>query len=610
VSQQVLIHKPPAVDPSLKFLSPSDVACYVQRVNGTFGTGGQQEGIFEHKKFKRIPTFPIGKYENYVEKVQKVRLSNGEIVCPGSKPSISAADSLVLSGLRQTRRSHKVSHGSKILMNLHFDKAALFIDKYFFCVDPTPQLQYVMESMGIFDYDTYFDQGKEFHHLVCESEDHFSEIFRPNVKGDRWNPYMRYQSARSSGSIQCSKLMLLSGVFGDVMKSDHEPVFMDYTLTYPSEVDLLLLDPSCREDIIKRMHRCFSKFFNEYCTHFLLDVDQMDLLGASQSLHLWSTAVPLLPHAHHHAIIPHFGYFNIKKEYRLQLDELHEDLYSDVDSCIVSLQPESNNFKHREYSPRVDGVYYSKPDKQFKPERVLKDKLRYDDLCLELSGKVSESLGFELLNWVSSKAPVDVLFIKRLWSACVSEEFHDIITLSDNFLLDVHVNFIPVSQRQRLLHKLQYKTRPPVLDLDMFFRKADGVIVGYDQLDPDALVRYLRSCFVSAVLSENIPAARRFESLLNKAEKIVEQFSAEDLFEWCKFLCFWNTNTRVYGFWRRLQWYMLDRLIDPVLVYSRICPICGGSITPVRHVSRICIDSLVIRTSHGFTVFDLVGGDG
>ena len=544
--KQLLLHpEEKKEDPSLKFVSPADLAYYIERVSGTH--------VFSAE-------------------------------------------------FRSSR-----------VLNAHFDKAALVVDKYFPCVDPTRQLEYIFESMGVFDYDTYFEGGKEFNHLICEhtndetGEKHVSEVFRQNVKGDRLNPYMRYLSSKSCGSQQCSKLMLLAGIHSYDLEYEREPVFVDFTLTYPSEVDVLLLDPSKRDKVISRMQKCYRRFFKMYSAEFGLSDDRY--LGASQSLHLWSSTAPFLPNAHHHVLTTHFSYSKVDLNSRLDIDVNNVDLYSEIESCIVKTYPESNNFKHRDYTPEVDGVVFAAPDRQFKPERVLVDREHYDGVLVDLSTRLRSSLGFESLRWYSDRVPVHAARIRWLWSECVKHVFKDFFKFGEEMLFDVHVNFIPVSQRERLLHKLQYKTRPPVLDLDLFFRKAEGIITGYDEFDINAAISHLRSCFVSAALADNVPAARRYESLLNKAEKLSD-VSESDWVEWCKFLCFWVTDTRVYGCWRRLKWFMLDRLVDPVLVYDRICPVCGGRLTPVRHVSRICIDSIIVRTSSGFHVYDLVGGDG
>jgi len=500
---------------------------------------------------------------------------------------------------------YKCSFGSEKLKNAHISRSTLLIDKYFQCVSPDPQLQYVFESVGVMDYDTYFGFGGDFKQFVCRNEHtdgHLTEVFRPNVSGDRWNPYIRYKSSSVCGSQQCSKLMLLSGLRHKI-ESDHNIVFNDLVLTYPFEVSIQLLDLPIRDEIITRMHACAKRFFDKlqriYC-------DPIECVGGSQSLHLCSSEIPVFPHAHHHFIFPHFKYKRVQNQYRLDIEELNSDLYDRARSCMS----ESTYIAKVPVGKRFGGMdlkTYGKREVR-KITRTLLDEITYNEVVEELSYRLSDQLGFTPLDWSDEAFTLDHVAIKSWWTKIVKREFKDF--WNGDRTLDVKLSYVPVQQRERLLHKLQYKTRPPVLDLDLFFRKCDGVIPSHNQCDINAILDYLRHKFVESVMREYTDSASKYEALLNKCEYIANTITMDQLFEFIKFTAFRSTETRVYGFWWKLKRYMIDSIVDPVLLYTKICPICGGELSLVQKLDKIAIDSIIIRGSSDFSVYDLVGGDG
>jgi hypothetical protein len=153
---------------------------------------------------------------------------------------------------------------------------------------------------------------------------------------------------------------------------------------------------------------------------------------------------------------------------------------------------------------------------------------------------------------------------------------------------------------------LQYATRPPVGDLDSFFKKCDGVVNGYqpDDLNPDAAVGFVRSKFVDAALSDNVRLVTKYDSMLDKIQLLVQDHDASDFFSWLQFLSTWSTETRIAGFWSYIKRYMIDpdRLFT---VIDEVCPVCGDRITSVERVAYPVVDHIIIRGRRKFMIVDL-----
>ena len=170
----------------------------------SFRSLGDLVGYFKHlsgnktKKSKNRSTFSNA---NDSQKMQKMSLSNDQTIPNDEQTTFQDTDSVVLSGLRQTRGSHPIecTFGDSLLVGSHLGKSSLFIDKYLDCSIPDIQLEFLFESQGIADYSAYLDPSREFKHCICSnselsasSEDIISELFIPNVKGDHFNPYIRF----------------------------------------------------------------------------------------------------------------------------------------------------------------------------------------------------------------------------------------------------------------------------------------------------------------------------------------------------------------------------------------------------------------------------------
>lgn len=508
---------------------------------------------------------------------------------------------------------------SSTLIDTHKGKSVFLVDKYVNCAIPSVSLEFLLESQNIWNYNAGLNG---FTHRICVNEDVISEIFSPNIKGEHFNPYKRFQSCCSSASRSCSDLLDLAGLEPvNISELDpHDNIFLDIVCTFPSEIDMLLLNEKYRSrsvyktskngkrtsqldilefNFIDRMNRCRKSFFNELNEIFTYK-DPEQLLGLSSSLHVWSSSVPLLPNAHIHNIVPFFTY--IKDRLRTpELISLAPELLESV--CFVEYGEKrvvSNTKSSGSLGFNISHISTEKYKQKF---IINVDK--YKALRLSLSNQLKEQLGFSPCVWSDPNFPVDIDLIKKLWSKCVKSEFSE-FNFEQDIVFDVHVAFISWKHKSKLLHALQYKTRPPVLDLDLFFKRFEGVdiVEGYNSINLDPVFDRLYYDLEVAVKCSNYPDINRLESLLQKLKSVTDTYSKEDIYSWLQFLSTWVTDTRVYGFWKHIKRYILDPEHE-LLVEQSICPICNGVISTIRNVKFCMVDSVIVRSRNRFSIFNV-----
>ena len=526
-----------------------------------------------------------------------------------------------------------VNFSSEELRSCHTGKSIWLIEKYLNCSIPCSDLEFLFESQGISAFEAYLDPDLNFTQLICNSntnEEVFSEIFRLNISGDHFNPYIRYKSCLSSASRTCSKLMDLAGLeIPNIEELDpHKNIFLDIVCTFPKIVDYYLINPDCRSrsshktskngkntsqlevkplNFIDRMNICRKRFFEEIDRLFTYN-DPNQFLGCNSSLHIWGSEVPVLPNCHVHNIIPFFSYD--KKPKRFPILESIQVNDPDLLKCVQIL--EYNSCRSKSFEADSGGgekISHSKTsisfgDKKYKSSFIV-DKDKYKLLRLRISSSLRESLNFTPCTWYTSTKPVDIDKLRELWSDIVYNEFQDIM---DNWvLLNIYVNFIDHYEKSKLLHKLQYKIRPPVLDLDLFFKKCLNVVNGHNSINTGKVLDYLNYKLTVAIKCSNTPDIERYESLLSKAEEIFSNYSDQAILDWLRFLSVWVTDTRVYGFWRNIKRYLLDPEHE-ILIEEVICPLCNSSIFSSNTKVRSCIvDHIVIRNRSKFLIYNVKG---
>lgn len=466
------------------------------------------------------------------------------------------------------------------LITLHNGSSSLYVDKYLECSIPDIQTEFLLESKGLSpeDYDAFLGRSdkhgvigpEKFWVKICENEGVLSELVLPIISGGRYNPYVRLNSCKNSGSTQLHKILDLAG--SNIEDIGEGPsLFNLMVFTFPEDVGLSLIDPKKRDKTLKKMWDCWKQFFKEL--RFLFGVDPSCLLGCNVSLHLWSSEFPFLPHPHFHVVLPHFSYLNVSKGYRLDLEDLLSNTYDEL---------------------------YSTDDKDVRTR-----------LQLELSSELKKHLYFEQLDRQGPKTsngfnlPVDIGLIRFMWSECVRESFGP--TEND---LDVFCEFVKHDNKPKLLHYLQYKNRPVILDLDLFFRKCPNFISGYHGKDIDysKVVDFVRSCFVTSALREDVSSTKKYESILSKVEKIEKLFSNTDIFRWLQFLSTWRTDTRVYGFWQNIKRYRISSVTRGELPRYEVCPVCGGDLVSAGcNSGSMDVNYLIVNSRSKFFVFDVKG---
>jgi hypothetical protein len=516
-------------------------------------------------------------------------------------------------------------------LEVHKGKSVLKIDKYLSCAVPSPELEFVLESKGIQNYEAYLDPEFNFKHGICDNEGVISEIFSPDIKGDHYNPYIRFKSCISSASRSCSLLMDLVGLEVKDLDFGHDNIFLDIVCTFPGIVDYYLINPACRSkalhkiyknglvhpsrldikslNFIDRMNRCRKLFFDKL--HEFSSVPDGNRLGMSSSLHVWSSEVPLLPNCHVHNIIPFFSYKskcvrdpNFFSDFKSDFPEYLELVFAEVDNtsrnCNKRFESDSTDSKFNKGKTRI--VYSDNKIVQ----RFIVDRDNYKELRLELSNLLKEVVGFRQCSWFDSNCPIDIDKLKELWSDIVYNEFYDIM---DHYeLLDIHVSWIPWYKKAKLRSALQYKVRPPVLDLDLFFKKCPGVVVDYTKLNLDKVLDYLDYQLQIAIKCSDYDKINRYESMLNKAESIFGNYSESDIYSWLQFLSTWVTDTRVYGIWKNLCRYLLDPDHE-LLVVEELCPICNGVYSDTSIKVKSCIvDYVLVQERSKYLVYNVKNG--
>lgn len=542
----------------------------------------------------------------------------------------------------------KVGFGDIRLLNFHKEKLALYVDKYLFTSIPDIQTEFLLESNGIPQdcYDADLDPRFMFSVNACFDDKNINEFITPRIRGGSFNPYIRLLSSKSSGGGQALKLFDLAGIDPD-REFPISPCFDLLTLTFPFDISILLLDGSLRDLTIEKMFKCYRQFFKEL--HLLFNVPFDHILGSTVSLHVWSSDFPFLPHAHFHSVIPHFSYKKTDNDQRLEY-EFNIDLpdickyggrefekgrlYSRLYALIVEFElthnktskfKKSDPFSSQNSGLYPDGILISSPDKrQF--SRFITDAVDFQDIYDDISFKLSSMLDLSILDWLGSiekkssdgslysvPVPFDADLLRFIWTDIVNEVFdldtsNSSLEFSDLVLYDIFIEFASINSpkcRPKLLHFLSYKSRPGVLDLDLFFKKCSDFVLDHNHINKGRVLSFIRGLLGDALNYENLTNVNKYESLLSKTEKIFNQFSDRVILDWLKFLSTHRTMTKTYGFWRNIKRYRVSSVKCKAIPYPRVCSICGNPTSVFRLVNSLDIDGIVLHCGSKFFLFNI-----
>jgi len=443
-------------------------------------------------------------------------------------------------------------------------------------------------------------------------KDPFGQLYLLNVEGGSYNPFIRWKSSKSAGSQQTSKIL-------DLIDID---LFGSFVLTYPWEVSQLVYEKGlhwCEEQNFK----CFNLFFKKLHAlklhasgrPFIPDGKK---LGCSVSFHSWSSDNPLKAHMHNHLMIPHIcvgfkgGAGGRNKEYRLGVESDLKSLYDEIEFLDAKLSAFYNNrTKGYEGQCTLD-------------EHIYDLKKQRDVLFDELNNKLALAMGVSRLPWFSKRkltcdncgctwclddtwlndghdpyecpdcrvfntdqykrtmVPFPIAEIKKLWSDCVNDVFSEYVNFPDA-VYDVHIKYAYSREKSKLLHWMNYKTRPAVMDLDLFFGFNPSVISGtHDKVSFD----------LYKVVNKNICV-------------FLKDTPSSEVVSFMQSLSKAKTKTRVYGFWNYLSHYCVTRL-DSKKKLPMIDPIDGSFMFPVGRVNWLPSDVLfVFKKGSEFKFFDI-----
>lgn len=294
---------------------------------------------------------------------------------------------------------------------------ALDYSKYLKIAQTPEQLADIYAEMDINDYNAELHGFTE---VNCE--DCGGKLY-PEIRGDTYNPYMKFKSKQTTSSKTAKKLRNL---------------IKDYTMlqvvpTFPEEISQKLPeDPAVKDEMWKALKLFLDKLEKQ-------KTDEGKTMGSSASLHTWSSKRPTKPHGHFHTDIP-----------------MLQCKYPTKKRLMFFVQD----------NKRLVQKYHNEEEEEKKQEYANK-----------LNDLLASFLGVERIPWVETdggRRPVDHDEIKDLWTDCVNEVFG---TYYDR--LNVNLQYYGSWEKAKMLHDLTYRSRSPVVDIALSLTEQKE----YDLLD-------------------------------------------------------------------------------------------------------------------------------
>ncbi|GAI36201.1 unnamed protein product, partial [marine sediment metagenome] len=206
----------------------------------------------------------------------------------------------------------------------------------------------------------------------------------------------------------------------------------------------------------------------------------------------------------------------------------------------------------------IPGIALAHPDHRIF-NSFISDLPWFSSLQYDISSALSPMVGFsELpLDFFKTKKssngcessfglPLDISLIRFIWTEIVNDIFginkqdNPSLEFSDPVIYDVYTEYVPMNSkicRPKLLHFLSYKSRPAVLDLDLFLRHCSDFVIDYNSIDRNRVLSYIRDLLADANNYEDMDAVLKYESVLKKAEFVFSQFSDDEVLDWLRYLC-------------------------------------------------------------------------
>ena len=557
-----------------------------------------------------------------------------------------------LGGKKQTNpKIKKLDYGSKIAINLHRTQRLLIVDKYIITAMPEAQTCFSLEACGCQpeNYQANLD-GFWLHNCqdLSEGETKQGEYVTPIincVKGFKsYNPYIKFLNSKRSAGKTIDKLRDLPGfdlkklIISDKLPFDpfdfydydrlREPVLGKIDLTFPNEISNLLFDEKNRDKVIKKAHKAYARFFDKLQER--LGVPPGCQLGSNGSLHPWSSTNPMLPHLHYHAILSNFYYQKITKEDRVSLEETDPELWTLYDQLYSLVQTRQIAHGKAEY----EKDFKQQPGEKQRPENLeakTEQYISYEhlpdivNLQTKIAGNLLDKLGFGVLPWKWGHKegetidyplfPFDDTLIKEVWTEAVNFYFPPEKRTGSKFCTattqsrsstgptqtyDVHISYSKFSQqddRSQIYHYLVYKNRPPIADLDLYFRSHKNLVNGPQKGD------FNTEHFIDQLFDEILDAKDEIDHTikLNKyqqANELIHTYGKTSFESWLHYIVFGfptHNNCRVRGFMANLKRYRTTSLVRGPLPEFKYCPICGGFDCEVIKLEEYAPDFLLIN---------------
>lgn len=326
-------------------------------------------------------------------------------------------------------------------------------------------------------------------------------------------------------------------------------------------------------------------------------------------------------------------------------------LYQRLYDKIVTMELSRNKFSREKggdpfsshTSRDCDGVVLDSGTKR-KFHRFISDIPLFQELHNEISIRFSSLIDFSVLDWLGSiekkspsgspytvRVPFDVDVLRFIWTDIVNTVFDldwqgsakkkkkspngpgpsDNVSLdfSNPVLYDIYVEFAstfhPRYCRPKLLHFLGYKSRPPVLDMDLFFRSCPGFVVDHNRIDRSAVLSFISDKLAIAHRFNDTDTVAMLDSILSKAKIIFGRYSDTDIIDWLRYLSVHRTVTKTFGFWRQIKRYRVSSVQRKRIPLPRICPICGGDVVTYRYSNDLCINALILHSGSKFHLFTI-----
>ena len=148
-----------------------------------------------------------------------------------------------------------------------------------------------------------------------------------------------------------------------------------------------------------------------------------------------------------------------------------------------------------------------------------------------------------------------------------------------------------------LYHYLCYKNRPPIVDLDLYFRDHTKLLTGPCKGDFN-IDRYFEILTNQLLDSQDEITATIRANKFNQARQLLETYGPSSFENWIQYIVFGfptHNNCRVRGFMRNLKRFRITSLSRGPLPNFRYCPICGGFDSEVIKLESVSPDYLLIN---------------